>query len=153
MKILVLSDSHGSRNNMLKTIALESPDWIFHLGDNDKDCSDIELSYPEIPLRTIRGNCDRLSAGLDIDEFELEGKRFFVTHGHLFSVKSGKTKVIAAAKERGADILLFGHTHVPHHSTVDDLTVINPGSIGSGGKYYAVLEIKNGDFSCELKSL
>jgi len=153
MKILILSDSHSSKNNMLSAISRETPDWIFHLGDNEKDCSDIELSYPEIPLRKVKGNCDRLSAGLDIDEFVLEDKRFFMTHGHLFSVKSGKTKVIAAAKERNADILLFGHTHVPHYSVADNLIIINPGSIGGGGKYYAVLEIKNGDVTCELKSL
>ena len=153
MKILVMSDSHGSKNNMLNAVKRETPDWILHLGDNDKDCSDISLMHPDIPLRTVRGNCDRLSAGLDIDEFELEGKRFFMTHGHLFGVKSGKAKVINAATERGADILLFGHTHVPYYSSADNLIVINPGSINSGGKYYAVLEIKNGAISCELKIL
>jgi len=151
MKILVMSDSHGNKNNMLNAVKLESPDWILHLGDNDRDCSNIEAVYPDIPLRTVRGNCDRFSAGLDIDEFELEGKRFYMTHGHLFGVKSGKAKIIQAATDKGADILLFGHTHVPHYSVSGDLTIINPGSISSGGKYYAVLEIKNGAVECELK--
>ena len=153
MKILVMSDSHGSKNNMLNAIEHESPDWILHLGDNERDCSDIALMYPDIPLRNVRGNCDRFSPGLDIDEFELEGKRFLMTHGHLFGVKSGKAKIISAATDRGVDILLFGHTHVPFHSVVGDLTIINPGSIHSDGKYYATLEIKNGIVSCELKSL
>ena len=148
MKILVFSDSHGNYNSMLDAVALESPDMILHLGDHDKDCDDIELLYPEIPLRSVRGNCDRFSAGLDTDEFLLDGKRFFMTHGHLFGVKSGKTRIISKAKDRDADVLLFGHTHVPHFSVADGLAVINPGSIGSGGKYYAVLEIKNGEISC-----
>jgi len=138
---------------MLRAIEFESPDWVLHLGDNERDCSDIELMFPDIPLRKVRGNCDRLSAGLDIDEFVLEGKRFLITHGHLFGVKSGKAKIIQAAKDRDIDILLFGHTHIPHYSLVDELTVVNPGSMHSDGKYYAVLEIENGDVSCELKNL
>jgi len=148
-----MSDSHGSKNNMQSAVELESPDWILHLGDNDRDCTDIEMMYPDIPLRTVRGNCDRFSAGLDIDEFVLEEKRFLITHGHLFGVKSGKAKIIQAAIERGADILLFGHTHVPYHSVAGDLIVINPGSMHSTGKHYAVLEIENGDVTCELKNL
>ena len=153
MKILILSDSHGRKNNMLSAVEIESPDWILHLGDYDKDCADIEAAFPDIPLRSVRGNSDRFSAGLDIDEFELEGKRFYMTHGHLFTVKVGKTQLINTALERGADILLFGHTHVPHFSMVDNMLVINPGSIGAGGKFYAVLEFKNGEVSCELKNL
>ena len=153
MKILVMSDSHGSKNNMLDVVALESPDWILHLGDNDRDCDDIELIYPDIPLRSVKGNCDRFSAGLDIDEFVLEGKRFFMTHGHMYGVKSGKARITYEAKNRGADILLFGHTHIPHHSTADNLIVINPGSIGAGGKSYAVLELENGEASCKLMNL
>jgi len=138
---------------MLTAVELENPDWILHIGDNDRDCGDIELMYPDIPLRSVRGNCDRLSPGLDIDEFVLEGKRFFMTHGHLYGVKSGKAKIVQTAIERGADILLFGHTHVPFYSVTGELTIVNPGSIGSDGKNYAVLDIKNGAVTCELKNL
>ena len=148
-----MSDSHGSKNNILKAIDLDYPDWLLHLGDNDKDCKDVMLMHPDLPLRTVRGNCDRLSAGIDIDEFALEGKRFYMTHGHLFGVKSGKTKIIQTAIKQSADILLFGHTHVPFYSVTEKLIILNPGSIGVGGKYYAVLEIKNGEVSCELKIL
>jgi len=138
---------------MLNAVALESPEWILHLGDRVKDCIDVEYEYPGIPLRSVRGNCDRDSAELDIDEFTLGGKRFFMTHGHLFGVKTGKGRVIATAVNRGADILLFGHTHIPHYSVAEDFSVINPGSIGMGGRSYAVIDLVNGAVSCELKSL
>jgi len=153
MKILVMSDSHGSTNNMLDAVDLEAPDMILHLGDNERDCSAIVSMYANIPLRKVRGNCDRFSAEPDMDEFVLEGKRFFMTHGHLFGVKSWKTNVIEAAVNRNADVLLFGHTHVPHYSVKKNLTVVNPGNIGEGGNTYAVLEIKNGVVTCELKGL
>ena len=138
---------------MLEVVALESPEVILHLGDRDKDCVDIEFEYPEIPLRAVRGNCDRSSAGLDMDEFTLEEKRFFMTHGHFYGVKTGISRIIEAAVSRDVDVLLFGHTHIPFYSVVGKLSVVNPGSIGEGGKSYAVLEIKNGVVSCELKRL
>ena len=153
MKILVMSDSHGSTSNMLDAVDLESPNMILHLGDNERDCSAIISAYPHIQLRKVRGNCDRFSAELDMDEFVIEGKRFFMTHGHLHGVKSWKTNVIEAAVNRNADILLFGHTHVPHYSVKNNLIVVNPGNIGEGGRTYAVLEIKNGVVTCELKEL
>ena len=153
LKILVMSDSHGNKENMLNAVDLESPGMILHLGDNDRDCNDIELAYPDIPLRSVRGNCDRISAELDMDEFMIENKRIFMTHGHLFSVKAGKARIIDAAVNRGIDILLFGHTHLPHYSIINNLVVVNPGSIGLGSKSYAVLDITDSEVLCELKRL
>jgi len=148
-----MSDSHGSVNNMLDAADIESPDVILHLGDNIGDCANVVRMFPDIMLRSVRGNCDRGSPGLDIDEFVLEGKRFVMTHGHLFSVKMGRESIKRAGIQRNADVLLFGHTHHPHHSVADNMTLINPGSIGAGTKAYAVLEIKNGEIECEFKKL
>jgi len=147
-----MSDSHGSKKNMFDAVEIESPDVILHLGDNIRDCYDVEALHPEIMLRSVKGNCDQGYPGLETDEFLLEGKRIFMTHGHLFSVKIGKKRILDAATARGIDILLFGHTHIPYHKEKDGLLTINPGSIGSE-KSYAVLEIKNGVVECELKSL
>ena len=153
MKILVISDSHGHKDSILKAVAYESPDLILHLGDHDKDCSVIEQDYPEIPLRTVRGNCDRSSPGLDTDEFTLAGKRFCMTHGHLFSVKTGKAQITGYAASRGADILLFGHTHIPFSKEQDNIIIINPGSIGVGDKTYAILELKDGVITYQHRNL
>jgi len=151
MKFLVLSDSHGSINNMLDAVDLESPDVILHLGDNIADCADLVRMFPEITLRAVRGNCDRGYQGLDIDEFVLENKRFVMTHGHLFSVKMGRDSLKRAGTQRNADILLFGHTHTQHYSVLNEMIILNPGSIGS--KEYATLEIKDGVVVHELKRL
>lgn len=153
MKILVMSDSHGNKEALLKATALELPGLILHLGDHDRDCTVVEWEYPEIPLRCVRGNCDRSSSGLDADEFVLGGKRFFMTHGHMYMVKTGYSSIIDYAACRGADVLLFGHTHVPYYSIWENLSIINPGSIGMGGKTYAVLDFKNGNLTCEIKGI
>ena len=150
MRILVMSDSHGNKDAILKAAARESPALILHLGDHDRDCSVIELEYPETQIRSVRGNCDRFSYGLDTDEFTIGGKRFFMTHGNLYRVKSGLSSIINAALQRDADLLLFGHTHDPYNTVLGNLTIINPGSIGMGGKTYAVLELSNGVITCEF---
>jgi len=153
MRILVMSDSHRNTEAMLKAIARESPGLILHLGDHDADCAAIEMDYPEIPLRSVRGNCDRSSTGLDRDEFKFDGMLFFMTHGNLYSVKTGFSSIIETAKRRGAAVLLFGHTHVPYLSEGRTLTVVNPGSIGTGAKTYAVLDTRNGTVECEIKKV
>jgi len=136
---------------MRKAVALESPELILHLGDNDRDCKVFQTEYPEIPYRSVRGNCDPMSAGLDIDEFVLDGKRFFMAHGHLYGVKMGKGRIIMAAKERSADVLLFGHTHVQYYSTDEGFVMLNPGSIGDSKMSYATIELSGDEVLCELK--
>jgi len=138
---------------MLYAVDYEVPDVILHLGDHISDCDDIVKLYPEILLRSVRGNCDGRFPGLDIDEFVMEEKRFMMTHGHLFSVKLGRTSVKKAAMDRGVDILLFGHTHTQHNTIVDGMTILNPGSIGAGTKEYAIININDGVIECELKRL
>ncbi|MDR2569389.1 MAG: metallophosphoesterase [Oscillospiraceae bacterium] len=151
MKILVMSDSHGNKDNMLDAISAEAPELILHLGDNIKDCEVINLSYPDIPLRTVKGNCDIGYSGLEMDEFKYGGKRFFMTHGHLYGVKTNIRRIVEAAIYRDVDVLLFGHTHIPYHSAIEGLMAVNPGSIGDNLKSYAILEIENKTISCELK--
>ena len=152
MKILAFSDTHSYKSCMIAAIELESPDLILHMGDHDKDCAEIEQKYPQIPLRCVKGNCDRMSSNKDVDEFTFAGKRFFITHGHQYGVKTGLKDVIKAAYENGADILLFGHTHIPYTQKFENMLIINPGSAGSSSKTYAVLEIKNGDVVFEIKN-
>lgn len=152
MKIVVFSDSHRVKSSMLSAVEIESPEAIIHLGDHDKDSEAIFAAYPNIPIRCVRGNCDYSSFSKEIDKFILAGKRFFITHGHLFSVKSGISTITKAALNDEADILLFGHTHIPYSAEHNNLTIINPGAIGSR-KTYAVLNIKNGVVTYELKTV
>ena len=154
MKILVFSDSHGDRKVLLRAVSDESPDWILHLGDHASDCADVRRAYPQIPLRALRGNCDRTDGEPETDEFVVEGKRIFMTHGHLYGVKYRMGDLINNAMLRGADVLLFGHTHRQVLDERDGLTILNPGSIGRGGaRTYAVLTVTPDSLRAELKTL
>ena len=153
MKILVMSDSHGNTDAMCMAVSLESPDLILHLGDHDRDCAVVADEFAHIPLRAVRGNCDFVSTEPETYDFTLGGKRFFMTHGHLYGVKRELRTITDTAVGRAADVLLFGHTHSSCYAKEYGIDIINPGSIGTGKKTYAVLEIKNGMLICNIKRL
>jgi putative phosphoesterase len=81
-------------------------------------------------------------------EVTIDGYRFYLGHAaphdDLFTYLTPATLPAAVAGVE-ADFLLLGHTHLPLHQRVGNLTVVNPGSVGlprdSGGKAnYAVYE-------------
>ena len=150
MKILVFSDSHGNTPPMLDAVLKENPQLILHLGDHSRDSIKLLEAYPRIPLRAVRGNCDGMAAEPDSDEFVIHDKRIFMMHGHLYGVKLGLGSALNTAMLHRADILLFGHTHMPYKETVEGLLAVNPGSIGMGQKTYAVLEIEDGAVDCKI---
>jgi len=154
MKILVISDSHGCSYDCLKAVELTEPELILHLGDHNNlgDINAVITRY-QVPIRAVMGNCDYMSDGPGEIEFEIVGKRFFMTHGHLYDVKMGLGNITRVAESRGVDVLLFGHTHIPYYAESGGIVMVNPGSIGKEEKTYAVLEIKNGEVACEIGSV
>lgn len=151
MKILVMSDSHGNIKNMLTAVFEEKPDMILHLGDHHTDCRELRERFPEIPLRAVKGNCDR-AGELETDEFICEYLRIMMTHGHRFNVKYSLDGLLTTALYKEVDVLLYGHTHIPQAGKFEGMYVINPGSVGYNGSY-CVLDITNGKVEYELKSL
>lgn len=118
---------------MLRAVGDSRPDAIVHLGDYCRDTAPLVKNYPDIPLYGVKGNGD-LASGEDTEKLvTLGGTRFFLTHGHLYGVKSGLSALIEAAKSQGADAVLFGHTHRAHMSYSRGIYVINPGAAGSYG--------------------
>ena len=149
MRILVLSDSHGCVEPMEQCVERVQPQVILHLGDCVRDAQRLEERYPDIPLLGVPGNCDY--GGLDQLErlTELGGVRILMMHGHTRRVKSGPMAAIYAARECGADILLFGHTHQPVVDRSGDFWVMNPGCIGpSVRRTYGVITLEDGKVDC-----
>lgn len=137
MKIVVFSDSHRELDGMRKVIRLEKPDYLFHLGDHDTDAEQISREFPTLPVAAVRGNCDGWSDTPKTLCFVLGGLRFFLCHGHSYGVKSGLLRVVYAAREQRADVLLFGHTHEAYYECLEEgsgfeLRVLNPGACGYG---------------------
>ncbi len=158
MKILVFSDSHNRTVYLEKAInthkALGCIDCIFHLGDGHKD---LELLSKDVPVLFVDGNYEEYAAGYIARKelvrealIELGGFRFFLMHGHAYNVKSSLDYAVSVARRKGADVLLFGHTHLkyekylpPTDETDRGLYVFNPGSISRPRDYsysYGIIE-------------
>ena len=58
MKYLVLSDSHGNVDNMVRAVELVKPQGIIHLGDGWRDVEELRELFPSLPLEQVPGNCD-----------------------------------------------------------------------------------------------
>jgi len=134
MKVLVLSDSHSSLRFMRKCVEKVKPDAVVHLGDHYDDGEELAESYPQIPIHQVAGNCDRYRCPIHAREmlcYALGGVMVYMTHGHRERVKSGIGYLTAEARRYGAQVALYGHTHVPDcHREEDGLWVLNPGSAG-----------------------
>ena len=147
MKILVLSDSHSSRAFMRYCIDRVRPGHIIHLGDHFDDGKTIAEEYPHIRVHQVPGNCDKFRCSpweADVLCYPICGVKFFMTHGHRHSVKSGLSHLLLDTRKSGAEAVLYGHTHISDcHREEDGLYVINPGTCGSWGGSVAVIEVEN----------
>ena len=149
MKYLIISDTHGYITDAADAIKKHSPDYCIHLGDMAKDCEDLEAMFPRQKFIFVKGNNDMwLRNNMFPDErfFELEGKNFFVVHGHKYYVKQGLEFLKKAASEKKADIVLYGHTHIQNIENDGKIFVLNPGARGK----YALLTIDNQIIKAEL---
>lgn len=128
MRILIVSDSHGNPQNVEKAINMLNPDHLIFLGDGEREIENLSYIYDKITFHIIRGNCDIMSNSPASDIEIIGGYKFFITHGHVFSVKTNTNNLIAAARDRNAKFVLYGHTHIPENTYLDGLYIINPGS-------------------------
>lgn len=136
MRVLVVSDVHGRVDRLYEAIEQQptARDVIF-LGDGIRQAEDAQDRYPDRTFYLVPGNCDFGSRLIPIRQETFGGKRFYFTHGHLHEVKYTLYRLELAAREAGADIALFGHTHTPYEEYVDGLHLFNPGSLGYEGTY------------------
>lgn len=168
MTYLILSDSHGRPDRIGEAIRRVRPDGILFAGDGLRDLSYCELPahLGAYPLWAVRGNCDWLTSPVivggcplepeDEELITLEGVRILLMHGHRYGVKGGFGSAISRAIQRSADLLIFGHTHIPlelhlspdgrrsDFSVQKPLTVFNPGSLGDRRASFGTLTVQGG---------
>lgn len=131
MKLIVVSDTHGSTEHLPAILARHSHEAAFHCGD---------FCYPrgQAPEFTyVRGNCD---SDMDTPEekvTELGPLRIFQTHGHIYGVKQSAMRLRYRAMEVGANLVLFGHTHEITAICENDILYVNPGSLLLPRSYFS----------------
>jgi uncharacterized protein len=149
MRALIVSDSHGSISElkMLKEKYMNEVDVFFHCGDSELPPTSEEVQGYEI----VKGNCD-FGPGFPEDiTKDVEGTRFYITHGHLYGVKTSLQNILYRAKEVEANIVCFGHSHIRGVEMIDNILFLNPGSILLPRLHkeetYALLESANGEIN------
>jgi len=129
MRILIVSDSHGRSHYLEKAILREYPfDRLIHLGDIEGEEDYIREITP-CPVELVAGNNDFFSFEPKEKVILIGSHRCFLTHGHHHNVYSNTEMLKAAARVQGADMVMYGHKHVPKIDQTSDVWVINPGSI------------------------
>ena len=145
-KILVVSDTHHHIGNVIDLIGrISDLNHILHLGDLVEDAEDIK-AICEVPVHYVRGNCDSYASdSKDTLIVEIKKKIFMLTHGHRYQVKTSLVPLEKTAQNKKADVVLFGHTHMPYLNEKKDLLIMNPGSISqprnSNNPTYGIIEI------------
>ncbi len=129
MRILIVSDTHRRNENFLKVVERETPfDMVIHCGDAEG--SEYLLSESAgCPLQIVLGNNDFFSELPREIEFEIGNYKVWVTHGHNYYVSMGNETLKKIARQKGVDIVMYGHTHRPVIDEEAGLTAINPGSL------------------------
>ena len=156
-EILIFSDSHGNPDRVAEVLNRNGARHVFFLGDGLRDLA--FAPFGSRCLYAVRGNCDwtGLDDTPDEDVEIIDGVRIFYTHGHKYGVKSGLGAAIAAAASRGADVLLYGHTHRAFEQTLPagtplangtslakPLLILCPGALGDRAGSFATLTIRGG---------
>jgi putative phosphoesterase len=155
MKVMVLSDTHGNYPLALKAVESALPvDGIVHVGDITEDALIIEEITGQNILK-VMGNCDPTGVAPRELEWTVAGRRFLITHGDRYQVKSGLDRLLRRALAADVHVVLYGHTHVASVEIIDGILFVNPGYFdkeGTSGSY-AVVNVTAGAVTADLVSL
>ncbi len=138
MKIGVISDTHDQRQRILQAIEIfnkKKVGLVVHCGDWVSPFSAARFAALNYPVKGVFGNNDgdknlhrqRNSSFIEYHdekmEIAVEGRRIFVTHGHLPQL------VENALKSGKYDAVFSGHTHVAHAKMEGKTLWLNPGTL------------------------
>lgn len=154
MRILVTSDTHGDFFSLKQAVNQQkSAEIIIHCGDSQGEVEELKMLYPDKAIYAVKGNCDFGSTLNTVETLNVEGKKIFITHGHLYNAKMTLYNLCCAAREDNADIVVFGHTHNALAEYDDGLYILNPGSLHGYYASYAYIDIENNGIMTNIVKL
>ena len=143
MEILLVSDNHG----LIKPIdyVLEKHNHIackIHCGDFELQLSDLK------DFKLVKGNNDY---GDVPNYFIIEKGNYniLITHGHPYASVYSLSNLVLFAKDKGCNVVFFGHTHIFCDTEIDGVRLINPGSLShnrdGSNPSYAIVSFKGNE--------
>lgn len=156
MQIAVISDTHRHSYELNQVLRfIQGTDMIIHLGDNVEDVEQLKKGYNG-QIINVRGNCDFASFVSSERLEQIEGMNILITHGHKYNVKNDLLRLKYRAKELGANIVLFGHTHEAIELYEDGIWFINPGSLALPKikyKSFAIIDLENKNVQVSIREI
>lgn len=157
-RIIVVSDTHRDYKSLEQLVRMhkKTADLFIHLGDGAQELAAVQKEYPDVKWLQAPGNCDYTSNAPSVGCFTCKKARIFYTHGHIYYVKYGLDVLLAAGAEAGANVILYGHTHIPHVKYRDGTYIMNPGSLGQprdGRHTYGVIDVSDREIICHISEL
>lgn len=156
MRFVVLSDTHRYIKNAVNVLEnfKNDVDGFIHLGDLCDDAAQLHLAFPDMRYYSVSGNNDYGEKEPYEKTAFIGGKKILLTHGHKQRAGFGLMYLDYFAREREADCVLFGHTHVPCAEFSGRTGFFNPGSISLPRSSYeptfGILRVENGDIFFDI---
>jgi len=150
MRILVFSDSHGDSESMAKVMKRFYPDAAIYLGDGIDDFLVLEKDFPNTKFFNIAGTIDDKGDPPRLERFEEVA--VYMSHEEGFAkIKADRGNIFEAIK-LNAQIVLYGHTHVPELFVYRGITFMNPGTISEvyGFRTFGLIDVIGDDYLCEV---
>lgn len=128
--VVVVSDTHASAAYELSGVlgrAVHEADAIVHAGDFTSEATLEAFQREADRLLAVHGNADDPGVSDRLPParvFEKGGVHVAVVH----TQRGGEMGLRYFAEERGADVVISGHTHRPRAKRVADVLLLNPGS-------------------------
>ena len=143
--IVVVSDTHRTdRPGLTGALrdAVRTADLVIHAGDFTTESVVDGFQTVSRGFLAVHGNTDTAGVTDRLPEarsLDVAGVRIAVTH----TQRGGETGLSYFGAERGADLVISGHTHRSHVRDTGERILLNPGSHADprgGEATYAVLE-------------
>lgn len=156
LRVAVVADTHSHPHpNAAKLLRELAPDAILHAGDIG-DLGVLDELEKIARVIAVRGNIDERAnhmadvIGVDVLADDSRALTLLLMHIAVYGAKI-RADAARLATERGARLIVCGHSHVPFIGRDRGLTVFNPGSIGPRRMHlpivFGVLEITAGKLS------
>ena len=126
MRIGVIADTHGVVHPRVSE-AFRGVTHIVHAGDVGGEHV-LAALRAIAPVTHVEGNNDDAS-GYAVERVDFEGLSILVTH-ILPRPSAPAEHVRSAIADRRPDVVVFGHSHLPHDEVVGGIAWFNPASAG-----------------------
>lgn len=125
-RIGVISDTHGLVHPAVAQV-FANVDAIVHAGDIG-GAHVLDALRALAPLAYVEGNNDD-ATGEAIERVQFGTLRLLITH-ILPRPHQPAARVLASLRAAPADVVVFGHSHLPHNEVIDGVRYFNPASAG-----------------------